>query len=178
MREGDQEIGPMALEDLIRLFQRADREKLDLRLLGAFAADLFYSRIVALEMMDDHTRDFCRVVVSLLFDQLRVRGVKAFYILDNQIPEERFAAVTELATIAGLHVISPQLNSHSESEIVQMINCQMTLRRHILYVEPDAKFNYLDKIKALAKHSDYVVAFRNQAPSVFLVEILSLGARP
>jgi hypothetical protein len=177
MREGDQGIGPMLFGDLIGLFQRADREQADLRLLGALAPDMFYKRVVELELMDGHTRDFCKVIVGLFFDQLRVRGVMAFYILDNEIRADRFAALTELAEAASLQVIRPQLDSDSESKVVETIKAQMTLRRHILYVEPDASVNYLDTIQALAIDSDYVVAFRNQAPSVSHIEILSLGRR-
>lgn len=51
----------------------------------------------------------------------------------------------------------------------------MTLRRHILYVEPDASVNHLDTIQALAIDSHYAAAFRNPAPSVSHIEILSLG---
>jgi hypothetical protein len=178
MREGDQEVGPTLFANLIRLLGKADREKSDLRILGAFAPDMFYRRIIALESMDGHTRDFCKGTASLLFDQLRARGVMAFYILDNEIREDRFAALIELAETAGLHVISPRgLDSLSEPEVVQAINCQMTLRRHILYVEPDSSVNHLDRIKALAKDSDYVASFRNEAPSVPLIEIISLGSK-
>ena len=83
MRDGDQEIGPALFESLIRRFHKADFENLDLRLLGAYAPDLLYIRIAELTIVDEFTCDFCRILVNLLFDQLRARGVNSSYILDN-----------------------------------------------------------------------------------------------
>jgi hypothetical protein len=132
MREGDNSIGPKLLENLLQLLRRAHSERADLRLLGAVAADMFYKQFSALEVMDGYTRDFCKATISLLFDQLRVRGVLVFYILDNAIREDRFAALTELAQTAGLYVFSPR--SHPfESEIVGMIKYHITAAARIAW---------------------------------------------
>src|SRR4051794_690117 len=76
MRDGDLDLGPMLVDKLIRLLLEADSAKADLSGVAISVQDLFYLRVVGLDQMDEHTRTFCKVIAALLFDQLRVRGVK------------------------------------------------------------------------------------------------------
>lgn len=175
IRDGDKEIGPRLLENLIVLFKSADVANSDLRILGSAAPDLFYKQIALLEMMDEHTRNFCKVLVEFLFDRLLARGVKSFYILDNNIREDRFLALVELTKLAGFSVISPCLNSPDKTSLVKLIKSEMAQSHHIFYIEPNSDYNYLETVKTLAKNSGYVVTFRYAVPSEPCVEILSFG---
>ena len=175
IRGGDEEIGPRLLENLMVLFKRADVANSDLRILGSTAPDLFYKQIAALEMMDKNTRDFCKVLVRFLFDQLLASGVKSFYILDNNIREDRFLALVELTKLAGFSVISPCSNSPDKISLIKLIESEMAQSHHIFYIEPNSDYNYLEIVKTLARSSDYVVTFRYADPSEPCVEILSFG---
>jgi hypothetical protein len=170
---GEQEkVTSAMIDDLIRLFRQADDSGEDLSVLGAFVPDLLYIRISELEMMDQWTRVYTRVVPHLLLDQLRVRGICSFYILDNSIREDRFDALIKLFGDAGFSVISPNIDGIDEAEALQRIEYGQALRNHILYVERDATVNYLDSIRNFKKMPWYTVAFRNQAPTVNAMEFL------
>lgn len=165
------------IDDLMRLFQKADADGEDLSTLGALAPDLLYIRTSELLDFDRWTRVYAGMGPQLLLDQLRVRGVSSFYILDNAIREDRFDAMVKVFSDAGYSVISPNLDGATEAEILDRIDAAQILRKHILYVERDATVNYLDAVRGVAKRPWYTVAFRNQAPTVNSVEILQLALR-
>jgi len=70
------------------------------------------------------------MVPQLLLDQLRVRGVSSFYILDNSIREDRFDALVKIFSDAGYSVISPNLDGASEAEVLDRIDSAQVLRKH------------------------------------------------
>jgi hypothetical protein len=164
-----------AIANLIDLFRAADEHGEDLRLLGALAPDLLYIRISELRDFDRWTLVYAAMAPQLLLDQLRVRGICSFYILDNTIHEDRFDALVKIFTDAGYSVVSPNLDGLTEAELLDRIDAAQVLRKHILYVEGDDTVNYLDAVRAMPKRPWYTVAFRNQAPSVNSVQILQLA---
>jgi hypothetical protein len=164
-----------AIADLINLFRNADEHGEDLRLLGALAPDLLYIRTSELQIFDRWTRVYAAMVPQLLLDQLRVRGVSSFYVLDNSIREDRFDALVKIFSDVGYSVISPNLDGASEAEVLDRIDSAQVLRKHILYVERDASVNCLDAVRGIQKRPWYTVAFRNQAPTLNSVEILQLA---
>ena len=58
---------------------------------------------------------------QLLLDQLRVRGICSFYILDNSIREDRFDAMVKIFWDVG----------YSEVEVLNRIDAAQILRKHI-----------------------------------------------
>ncbi|MCZ2150021.1 MAG: hypothetical protein LC126_19860 [Bryobacterales bacterium] len=120
-----------AIGDLMNLVQQADQHGEDLRLLGALAPDLLYIRVSELLDFDRWTRVYAGMAPQLLLDQLRVRGVSSFYILDNSIREDRFDALVKIFR-CRLFGISPN-GGLSEAEVLN----QMALKffGSILYVE-------------------------------------------
>jgi hypothetical protein len=124
---------------------------------------------------DRWTRIYIRMVPQLLLDQLRVRGICSFYILDNSIREDRFDAMVKIFSDAGYSVISPNLDGATETDVLNRIDAAQILRKHILYVERDASVNYLAAVSGVPKRPWYTVAFRNQAPTVNSVDILQLA---
>jgi len=173
--EATDEATRLAITDLINLFRTVDEQGEDVRLLGALAPDLLYIRISELRDFDRWARVYAAMAPQLLFDQLRVRGVSSFYILDNAIREDRFDALVKLFTDAGFLVVSPNLDGATKIEMLDRIDGAQILRKHILYVERDASVNYLDAVRGMPKRACYTVAFRNQAPTVNSVEILQLA---
>jgi len=173
----DDESTMAAIGDLINLFRKADEAGEDLSLLGALAPDLLYIRTSELHDFDRWTRAYAGMAPQLLLDQLRVRGICSFYILDNSIREDRFDALVKVFSDAGYSVVSPNLDGATEAEVLNRIDAAQILRKHILYVERDASVNYLDAVRSLPKQPWYTVAFRNQAPSMNSVEILQLAGR-
>lgn len=163
------------IADLINLFRNADEHGEDLRVLGALVPDLLYIRTSELQIFDRWTRVYTAMVPQLLLDQLRVRGVSSFYVLDNSIREDRFDAVVKIFSDVGYSVISPNLDGASEDEVLDRIDSAQVLRKHILYVERDASVNYLDAVRGIQKRPWYTVGFRNQAPTLNSVEILQLA---
>jgi hypothetical protein len=172
---GDEDISVRLVENLIQMFREADQTDEDLRLLGSAAPDLLYVRIMDLKVLDDLTLRYTRLVPRLLFDQLRVRGVCIFYILDNTIRADRFKALVKIFTEAGFTVLSPGIDGASLEALIHRIDACQTLHNHIVYVEPDATVNYLEAIRTMPKSSYYTVTFRSQAPVSPMVEILQLS---
>jgi len=173
--EAIDEATRLAITDLINLFRTVDEQGEDVRLLGALAADLLYIRISELRDFDRWTRVYAAMAPQLLFDQLRVRGVSTFYILDNAIREDRFDALAKLFSDAGFLVVSPNLDGATKAEVLDRIDGAQILRKHILYVERDASVNYLDAVRGMPKRPWYTVALRNQVPTLNSVEILQLA---
>lgn len=166
-----------AISDLIMLFQRADEQVEDLTLLGALAPDLLYIRISELLNLDRWTLVYRAMVPHLLLDQLRVRGICSFYILDNAIREDRFDALVKIFTDAGYSVISPNIDGATEAEVPNRIEAAQILRRHILYVERDGSVNYLGAVRSLPKRPCYTAAFRNQAPTAERNELQEIASQ-
>ena len=163
------------IANLVDLFRDADEHGEELSLLGAFAPDILYKRICELQSFDGWTRAYAAKVPQLLFDQLRVRGISSFYILDNSIQEDRFEALVNIFSDVGYSVISPNLDGASEAEVLDQVESLQILRKHILYVERDTSVNYLDAVRGIQKRPWYTVAFRNQAPTLNSVTILQLA---
>jgi hypothetical protein len=126
---------------------------------------------------DRWTRVYAGMAPQLLLDQLRVRGICSFYILDNAIREDRFDTIVKIFSDAGYLVISPNLDGATETEVLGRIDSAQILRKHIFYVERDATVNYLDAVRSVFKRPWYTVAFRNQAPTVNSIQILQLAGQ-
>jgi hypothetical protein len=170
-----EDVSRRVVDGLVQMFRQADETDENLSLLGAAAPDLLYIQAMELKSFDDWTLRYTRLGPRLLFDQLRVRGICSFYILDNTIREDRFKALVEIFTEAGLWVHSPGIDGASLADIISRIDACQTLHNHIVYVEPDATVNYLEAIRTLPKHPYYTGAFRNQAPDSKMIEILQLS---
>jgi len=69
---------------------------------------------------------------QLLLDQLRVRGIRSFYILDNAMREEHFDAMVKIFSDVGYAVVSPNLDGATEAEVAVRIDGAQILRKHIL----------------------------------------------
>jgi hypothetical protein len=156
-------------------FREVEISKEDLQRLAIFVADKTYRVVSYIEVMDNYTRAFFAKVIPYLWDSLQDRGVDTFYILDNELREDRFRAVVLLFELTGMAVVTPYgENDNLEYEAVEkQIKDYMAPVRNIMYVEKNASVNYLDKVKKLAKESRYLCIFRSKAPTNSNVEVFN-----
>ena len=156
-------------------FREVEISKEDLQRLAIFVADKTYRVVSYIELMDNYTRAFFAKVIPYLWDSLQDRGVDTFYILDNELREDRFRAVVELFELTGIAVVTPYgEKGNLEYEAVEkQIRDYMAPVRNIMYVEKNASVNYLDKVTKLAKDSKYLCIFRSKAPTNPKVEIFN-----
>lgn len=154
-------------------FREVELTKEDLQGMALFIVDRMYRVISNIELMDNYTRAYFAKVIPFLWDSLQNRGVDTFYILDNELREDRFRAVVELFQLTGIAVVTP----YGEHEYLKYDSVEKQIRdymapvRNIMYIEKDANVNYLDKVLKLAKESKYLCVFRNKAPDDPKVEV-------
>lgn len=160
-------------------FREVEMSKEDLQRLAVLVADKSYRVVSYIELMDDYTRAFFATVISYLWDTLQDRGVDTFYILDNELREDRFRAVVELFELTGMAVVTPYgKDGLLEYEVVEkQIKDYMARVRNIIYVEKDASVNYLEKVGKLAADAGYLCVFRNKASSNAEVIVYNMNVR-
>lgn len=155
-------------------FRDVSMDKKDLQRMAVFVVDRTY-RIISndMTMMDNYTKSYFASVMPYLWDALQNRGIDTFYIVDNEIKEDRFHVVTELFRFTGMGVVTPYgEDGNLEYEVVKkQIKDYMGPVRNIMYIEKDASINYLDRVKDIAKESKYLCIFRNHATDDPNVEV-------
>ncbi|MGH7202876.1 MAG: hypothetical protein ACREHC_00345, partial [Candidatus Levyibacteriota bacterium] len=82
-----------------------DKEKL--KLLALILADHTYRYASSVMLTDDYTQIYFASVYSVLWDAIQARGVDTFYILDNEIREDRFLLTVQLFALSGVAVVTP-----------------------------------------------------------------------
>lgn len=109
MREkNDKKELPKQLNNYIWSFFRdinPDKEKL--KSLAIFLADHTYRYAAAATQIDDYTRIYFSSVIVKLWDALQDRGVDTFYILDNELREDRLMLTIQLFALSGVAVVTP-----------------------------------------------------------------------
>ncbi len=158
-------------------FREVEIDKEALQRLAIFVADRTYRIISNLKVMDDYTRAYFATVFPFLWDTLQNRGVDTFYILDNELHDDRFRAVVDLFKLTGVAVVTPYGEAGNlECENVEVkIREYMTPVRNIMYIEKDASVNYLDSVLKIAKESSYLCIFRNKSPDDPNVEVFNMS---
>lgn len=117
-----------------------------------------------------------QTAVGHCVDELRRGGIRSFFVLDNALRDDRFAAFVQLFGLAGYSVTSPHLHGLEWEGLEARMRADLVERRCIAYAEKDATVNHLEAVKALAVASGYAAALRNLGPETPEVEILGLPA--
>jgi hypothetical protein len=140
--------------------------------------DGIYVTLGNIEQRDRYTDAYFSVTLQGLFSFIVQQGVLAFYVVDNEIRDDRFKLITELFTLAGFAVVYPYdastLQYSTEyttfpvrklEDVQSDIYKTFVQKRHILYVEKDGSVNYLREVVSIAEQTqvDYVCIFRNQS---------------
>lgn len=145
-----------------------------LRQLAVYATDTTYRFAAELDVRDAYTVIYFKKVVAQLMRLLQDNGIELFYILDNELREDRFELIVMLYELSGSVVVTPYDGKMilKFEEVEERVKSHMTHGRNIVYIEKDASINYIEKVMRIATESKYIRAFRNHAPSYRYVKLL------
>jgi len=167
------------MENYIKEYFAEETNDLELKKLSVELTDMLYL-LSAFELRDTYTNGYFGVVINRLFWELSQKGVLCFFILDNNLRDDRFKLAIELYKSSGFATIYPYTVKelkHSEEytrlptvgykAIEKEIYEARSQKRHILYLEKDDSITHLENVLRLAEEfqSEYVCIFRNKAPT-------------
>ena len=152
----------------------AESDRSGLVLVAAEAQDHLYRQIMQLTIMDEYTRTYCATAVRCFFDELKTRGIRTLFILDNELREDRFRCVVELFQTCGIAVTTPRLDGTTLPKLTEKLSLSLEHVGHAAYIEPDASVNHLDSVKKFAEGVSCVATFRNLAPDDPTHEVVRL----
>jgi len=159
-------------------FSNSDLDDLDLKKVLVEIVDELYIKIMEFEVMDKFTNAYFKTILKNLFRNFAQKEIFAFFVLDNELRDDRFKLAFDLFNETGFAVISPYsfkkllfsdkhtpLSSITYKKVEQLIDKAKSNKQHIFYVEKDSSVNYLKDILALAEEfqSEYVCIFRNSS---------------
>ena len=172
----DHEIPDKMIEKTRDAFSAtAGRDRRAMLLAVAGCHDLLYRHIANLTVMDRYTKSYFMQVVRYFFMQLSGHNIRTFYILDNSLRDDRFAAVLTLFDQAGISIATPRRDGSDWSSLSARIRERMEKIGHVAYIEPDGGVNHLEAAKKLAGELECVATFRNRAPAEDEIELLRLS---
>jgi hypothetical protein len=157
-----------------QIFVGKDISTDQLRQLAVYAADKIYRIAAELEVRDDYTIVYFKKVVARFMKSLQDKGIEVFYIIDNEIREDRFKLTVMLYELSGATVVTPYISDKTLSfeEVEERFRSPIRHGRNIVYIEKDASVNYIEKVMKIATESRYIGIFRNYAPSGNYIKIL------
>ncbi|MDO8618346.1 MAG: hypothetical protein Q7R49_00190 [Candidatus Daviesbacteria bacterium] len=107
-KKDDKKELPKQLNNYIwSFFRDVNPEKEKLKSLAVFLADHTYRYAATATQVDDYTHIFFASVITQLWDAIQARGVDIFYILDNEIREDRFILTIQLFALSGIAIVTP-----------------------------------------------------------------------
>ena len=145
-----------------------------LRQLAVYTIDKIYRIAAELEIRDEYTTVYFKRVVARLMKSFQDKGIELFYILDNEIRQDRFELAVMLYEWSGATVVTPYIGDKTLSfeEVEERLKSPMAHGRNIVYIEKDASANYIEKVMKMATESKYVGLFRNYEPSESYLKVL------
>lgn len=140
--------------------------------LMVMVVDRVYLYSAELAIYDETVNEYFIKVTRYLLDLLAARGCRVFYVLDNQMRQDRFEIAVALLSCAGLYVVTPYRGDgvFDFPEIRHALQVQVLAGRHVAYIEKDGTVNHLASVVALAKATDRLVIYRNEGPEHHRVE--------
>ncbi len=111
MRKNDDKTElPKQLTNYIwNFFRDVSPDKEKLKSLAIFLVDHTYRYSSSATQVDDYTRAYFATVITEFWDAIQSRGVDIFYILDNELREDRFLLTIQLFALSGIAVVSPYM---------------------------------------------------------------------
>ncbi len=82
-----------------------DKEKL--KVLALFLADRTYRYAAEVRLIDEYTKMYFASVFTVLWDTIQSRGVDTFYILDNELRDDKFMLTILFFALSGVAVVTP-----------------------------------------------------------------------
>ena len=162
-------------------FKSKNIDELTFKKIAVDMVDEMYVRICNFTIRDSYTDTYFEVIVKKLFLEFAAKNIFLFYVLDNQLRDDRFKSVVELFSGCEFSTIFPYSikklhyrNSYTKHPVKKFLTVENQIResisagKHIFYVEKDDSINYLDRVVSLAEENQrkYECIFRNQGPDV------------
>jgi hypothetical protein len=143
--------------------------------------DDIYCKLMQFSITDLHSNAYFGIVLNGLFFELEQKEVYLFYIVDNEIRDDRFKILEQMFRVAHFAVIHPyavdkfehtqeytKLPAKPYEKIKQEIDdaiANKQHKKHILYVEKDDSANYIKEVLEYAlenQKNKYACMFRNK----------------
>lgn len=90
-----------------QIFVGKDTSLDQLRQLAVYTIDKIYRIAAKLEVRDAYTVTYFKKVVARFMKSLQDKGIEIFYILDNELREDRFELTVMLYELSGVSVVAP-----------------------------------------------------------------------
>jgi hypothetical protein len=145
-----------------------------LRQLAVYTIDKIYRIAAELGVRDAYTAVYFKRVIARFMKSFQDKGIELFYILDNEMRQDRFELAVMLYEWSGVTVVTPYVGDKllSFEEVEEQLKSSMAHDRNIVYVEKDASVNYIEKVMKIATESKYIGLFRNYEPSENYLKVL------
>jgi hypothetical protein len=149
------------------------------RQIAVFMVDSTYRFSATIhEYVPRAARAYFQIVMGQFWDAVGSRGARVFYILDNELSDERFEVSRSFLEWSGFTVIAPYSGGFDADALDRVAQLQICGGRHIAYLEKDATVNLIDAATAIGRASGYTTVFRNRGPMEPRVEIVGHGTPP
>lgn len=180
---------PNALTSYIwNFFRDINPDKEKLKMLALFLADHTYRYISRVELTDDYTDIYFASVVTVLWDTLQARGVDTFYILDNELREDRFMLTVKLFALSGVAVVTPYVvkgSYHKYMTIEEQAKWALSFskedfnpKKHTMTIDASDDMRYMeviDLIKKYMKHTRNIIYIEKDASVNYLDQVKRLA---
>ncbi|MBF8250174.1 MAG: hypothetical protein HW400_775 [Candidatus Levybacteria bacterium] len=190
MRKKDDKVElPKQLNNYIWNFFRdtnPDREKL--KSLAVFLADHIYRYAATATQADDYTRIYFASVITKLWDAIQDRGVDTFYILDNEIREDRLMLTIQLFALSGVAVVTPyplKGGYHKYMTVEEQARWALTFsgddfdpKKYTITLDDSEDLRYLetiDLIKKYMKHTRNIAYIEKDGSVNYLDEVMRVA---
>jgi len=180
---------PESLEQYIwEYFREIEVDKEKLRSLAIFLADRTYRYAASSTELDNFTRVFFGSVATALWDALQARGVDMFYILDNEIREDRFMLTIQLFAVSGVAVVTPykiKENYHKYMTIEEQVKWVLSFdgkdfdpKKFTMTIDSSEdlrNMEVIDLIKKCMKHTRNIAYIEKDDSVNYLDEVIKIA---
>jgi hypothetical protein len=135
--------------------------------------DRLYRLSSELHFKDVRVTVYVATVTRYVLDVVRARGVRLFYILDNEIRQDRFEFAIELLQKAGFSVVTPYAgdgHAFPLEEVRAKLALELLAGRHVAYIGKDRSVDYLRPVIDFAAATESLVIFGNEVPALNQVQ--------
>lgn len=190
-KKDDKSELPRQLNDYIWSFFRdvnPDKEKL--RSLAVFIADHIYRYSAAATQVDDYTRIYFASVITKLWDTIQDRGIDTFYILDNEIREDRLMLTIQLFALSGVAVVTPYMikgNYHKYMSVeeqgkwaLSFSNDDFDPKKYSITIDASEdmrNMEVLDLISEYMKHTRNIIYIEKDDSVNYLEDVIQLAKK-
>lgn len=190
MREKEDKLQiPKRLNNYIRnYFLDFNPNKDEMNSLALTLADKIYKFASNTTLTDNYTQIYFSVVIAELWDALQARGIDTFYILDNELREDRFMLTIQLFALTGIAVVTPyrvKNNYHKYMTIEEQAEWVMSFvqedfdPKKVTFTMDSSEdlryFEIMDLIKKYMKHRRNIIYIEKDATVNYLEEVKKIA---